>query len=200
VEHFYKHGKRRVTFVVLAVAIACSHAPASDCLAYEPSVVRLAGTVVQEVFPGPPNYEDVHRGDKPETIWLLVLSRPVCVKQDKKQSDLNPARTGVARIQMVLDQQRSRQYADLIGKRVVATGTLFGEHTGHHHTKVLLTVTTLARDWGQRSLRLHRDHYHAMRRYWRRKLPCELPHIFVLPQIAHRPADLIRIAEGVPVH
>ncbi len=30
-----------------------------------------------------------------------------------------------------------------VGKKVLATGTLFGEHAGHHHTPVLLTVHTL---------------------------------------------------------
>ena len=37
-----------------------------------------------------------------------------------------------------------KEYIDLVGKQVTATGTLFGEHTGHHHTPVLLTVRQLA--------------------------------------------------------
>jgi hypothetical protein len=35
-------------------------------------------------------------------------------------------------------------YKELVGKRVVASGTLFGAITGHHHTPVLLTVRTLS--------------------------------------------------------
>jgi hypothetical protein len=34
-------------------------------------------------------------------------------------------------------------YKSLLGKRVVANGTLFGGHTGRHHTLVFLTAKTL---------------------------------------------------------
>src|SRR5262245_14381421 len=70
---------------------AVAQAASSHCLSYEPSVVKLTGTLVRKTFPGPPNYEDISRGDRPETYWLLVLSRPACVDADKAQPDLNPA-------------------------------------------------------------------------------------------------------------
>jgi hypothetical protein len=50
---------------------------APDCLSYEPSVVRLTGTIVRETFPGAPNYASVEQGDKPEVYWFLNLSRPI---------------------------------------------------------------------------------------------------------------------------
>src|SRR5947209_6316965 len=40
------------------------------------------GTLRQKTFPGPPNYEDVHKGDKNETLWLLKPDSPTCVAQD----------------------------------------------------------------------------------------------------------------------
>ena len=113
------------------------------CLSYEPAVVRVNGTLIRKTFPGPPNYESVRRGDKPETYWVLDLPRPVCVDQDQRSPDLNPAHKKVSQIQLVLPPDAYRKYKELIGKQVVATGTLFGRHTGHHHTLVLLTVSVL---------------------------------------------------------
>ena len=45
--------------------------------------------------------------------------------------------------ELVLDREHAERALGLRGKRIVATGTLLGAHTGHHHTAVLLTVTYL---------------------------------------------------------
>jgi len=110
------------------------------CLSYEPTVVKLQGTLARKTYPGPPNYEDVRKGDRPESSWFVVLSHPVCVDEDKESPDLNPAHQNIRSVQLVLTQEAYKKYKGLIGKRVIATGTLFGEHTGHHHTPVLLIV------------------------------------------------------------
>jgi hypothetical protein len=82
--------------------------PQSECLSYEPSVVTLSGTLVRKTFPGPPNYDSVKKGDKPETGWFLDLPENVCVKEDKVEPDLNPKQSGIHEIQLVLQPQ---QYA-----------------------------------------------------------------------------------------
>ena len=76
-------------------------------------------------------------------ILLLKLESPNCVDEDKAQPDLNPSRKNVRKVQLVLNKEHDERANALRGKRVVATGTLFGAHTGHHHTSVLLTVTYL---------------------------------------------------------
>ena len=114
-----------------------------QCLSYEPAVVTLTGTLVRKTFPGPPNYESVKKGDKPETSWFLDLPESVCVNEDKIEPDLNPKQSGIHEIQLVLQPEQYRQHKGMIGRKVLATGTLFGEHTGHHHTPVLLAVRTL---------------------------------------------------------
>jgi hypothetical protein len=63
------------------------------------------------------------------------------VNQDASNPDLNPSQKNVRQVQLVLDQKDCDKA--LLGKRVVATGSLFGAHTGHHHTPVLLTVSNL---------------------------------------------------------
>lgn len=116
------------------------------CFSYEPSVVQLSGNVIRKTFPGPPNYESIERGDKPEVLWLLVLSHPICMQEDIKEPSLNPAQKDIRKIQLVFrDAAAYETHKKLVGKGVVAKGTLFGAHTGHHHTPLLLTVRTLTK-------------------------------------------------------
>ena len=118
----------------------------SGCLSYEPSAVELHGTIIRETFPGPPNYASIRGGDKPEEYWFVVLSDPICVDQDKAEPDLNPAQKDIHKIQLVFrSADIYKTQKDLVGKRVVAKGMLFGANTGHHHTPVLLTVSTLSK-------------------------------------------------------
>src|SRR5215470_13099408 len=105
----------------------------AGCLPYEPSVVELTGTLIRETFPGPPNYESAQHGDAPEVYWLLRLSRPICVDADKTEPGLNPEQKDVRRIQLVFsDAKVYKTQRALLGKGVLARGTLFGAHTGHH--------------------------------------------------------------------
>jgi hypothetical protein len=119
-------------------------APAG-CLSYEPVVVHVHGTLIRKTFPGPPNYEDIRKGDAAETFWFLRLGSPICVNEDKSEPELNPSQKDIRRVQLVLEAGAYDKYKALLGQRVVATGTLFGSHTGHHHTPVLLTVNSLER-------------------------------------------------------
>jgi len=108
----------------------------SACLSYEPSVVELTGTIVRKTF--------TDAQDRPESYWVLELSRPICVSQDPKGSDLNYAQKDVRLVQLVfLDQKMFVTYKDLLGKKAIAKGTLFVGISAHHHTHILLTVSTL---------------------------------------------------------
>jgi hypothetical protein len=118
---------------------------AADCLSYEPAVTTLHGTLIRKTFPGPPNYEDIHQGDEAETYWIFSLDSPICVDQNKSEPDLNPAKKDVRQVELVLQPEMYRRYRALLTRRVVATGTLFGAHTSHHHTPVLLTVKSIKR-------------------------------------------------------
>lgn len=116
----------------------------AGCLSYEPTVVSLHGVLHRKTVPGPPNYESLKKGDRPETYWFVNLDSPICVNEDKSEPDLNPARKDIRRVQLALDPQAYEQHKNLLGKKVVASGTLFAAITGHHHhTPVLLTVTYL---------------------------------------------------------
>jgi hypothetical protein len=115
----------------------------STCLSYAPEVVMVVGTLTPKTFPGPPNYESIRNGDRAETDWLVELHSPVCVTEDKADPDLNPSQDRVIEMQLVLDPAAYKTYKRLIGRDVIVSGTLFGAHTGHHHTPVLVTVKSI---------------------------------------------------------
>jgi hypothetical protein len=126
---------------LLSTACSIGHAAtARACLPYEPAVVTVRGTLERKTFPGPPNYESARKGDKPETYWILELPQAVCVAEDSREPDLDPARANISRIQLVLTPEMYAAYKALVGRKVMASGTLFGAISGHHHTPVLLTV------------------------------------------------------------
>ena len=117
----------------------------SKCLSYEPAVAKFSGRLVRKAFPGPPEYKSTRTGDKAEIFWLLRLDRPICVSEDKDQPDSNPARADIRELQLVVPNGFYPRYRSLVGQHVSISGTLFGEHTIHHRTSVLLTVKTLAK-------------------------------------------------------
>ena len=131
---------KRVWMAVLLYFLSPS-LMAAECLKYEPEVSKLSGTISRKTFPGRPNYESMALGDASETVWVLHLTHPVCVAEG--EGGINEAEKGVNTLQLEMKVDQFKIYKDKIGKKVTATGTLFHSHTGHHHTKVLLTVSDL---------------------------------------------------------
>lgn len=137
---FYTIG---LIFICLVSTALAQNQSRHNCLSYEPVIVKLTGTIISRTFPGPPNYESIREGDEPETYWLLRLPGPVCV--DQRPGDLTDvAKKDIRRIQLVFDSEKAyKTYRRFLGRHVVATGTLYGSHTGHHKTPVLLRVFSL---------------------------------------------------------
>jgi hypothetical protein len=95
--------------------------------------------LARRTYAGPPNYESVARGDRPETAWLLRLDRPACVAADASDTTgFNVAVASVREVQLVVSPEQVQRYRGRVGQRVALSGALFGAHTGHHHTPVLL--------------------------------------------------------------
>lgn len=139
---------------LLGAAVLSAAAPAQ--LAYEPTEVALTGTIRRQTFPGPPNYEDIAKGDAPETYWILSLLEPVDVIATNAATRDFPANTterGVREMQLVFEISTAKNYRDFpdaVGIPVAVTGTLFHAHTAHHRTAILLTVRDLKKDTKQR--------------------------------------------------
>ena len=136
-------GRAGISLLLLLPIVCFAQVDPLGCRSYEPAFVELHGRLVRKTFAGPPNYSDIRKGDQPETYWLLKLDSPICVNEDKAAPDLNLAQKNVRSVELVLDRGAYDKFKTLLGKRVVAAGSLFGGFTGHHNTLVLLKVTNL---------------------------------------------------------
>lgn len=134
---------------VAPLAVACGREPpraaadsvhaSAPCLSYGPDTVRLAGTLRRLTFPGPPNFEDVAKGDEPETGFYVEPTVPICAAGGR-DAELGESHAGVRQVQLVLDPAGYAALGPYVGRHVALRGTLFPSHTAHHHAPVLLDV------------------------------------------------------------
>ena len=110
-----------------------------NCLQYGPKVVELSGTIHEQDFPGPPNYESIAAGDARESSWILHLDKVICVSGDPNDV-LNQAEENIGEIQLVIASEQYKKYKMLLLKPATVRGTIFHSHTGHHHTRILLNL------------------------------------------------------------
>ena len=138
-----------------AVALALYFSTCAAALSAQAACIDLKrtssfsfeGTLSYSIFAGPPNYEDVRKGDAPEATYLLKLDASICATGDDflkpeqrfDRIQVYPADSGVA------GRFLSRDLRRLVGKRVMVEGnSAFGAHTGHHHAPLLLPITNIA--------------------------------------------------------
>ncbi len=133
---------RFVGFALL-VALLLPGAASARCLGYEPAVVTLKGSLSTKVVPGPPGYLSAAKGDMPETIVMLALDKDICVLSDGKSYYNVRSHAKVKEVQLEVPVAEAKK---LVGKRIRATGSLFGAHTGHHRTPVVLRVAGMRPD------------------------------------------------------
>jgi uncharacterized protein YecT (DUF1311 family) len=132
--------------LVLLVVITAAHlgalAQSQRWLSYEPATVELEGRLVTRWKYGPPNYGEQPKTDEKVKVPILVLDYAVNVRG--KAGDLINAESveGVKQVQLGFAYGETA-HKQLIGKDVVATGTLFHAHTGHHYTDVVLMVRSI---------------------------------------------------------
>lgn len=116
-------------------AFLFSHSVLANC-PDENQQVALQGTLIQQTFPGPPNYESVKDGDEALTYDYLKLDQPF-------DCDLASENDAVPEVQIILQSKSQIDYPDLaplLGKEVVLTGETMYAQTGRHFTPVLLIL------------------------------------------------------------
>ena len=116
----------------------------SSCFDVDASEPRtLTGRLEWVMFPGPPNYEDVQRGDSPEPAFILKLEKGICVFNESGSADPNVV---FDTVHVVVGKKVSWQdLKDVIGKSV--TLKLYGQvaaHTGHHHAPLVAWVASIS--------------------------------------------------------
>jgi hypothetical protein len=110
------------------------------CLSYEPAQVQLSGKVSKKEAYGPPGYGEDPAHDRRESYFVLALTTPICVSADPKSPVNNESETDVREVQLLYLSGHTLQGAWL-NRNISVRGTLFHQVTGHHRTKVLITVT-----------------------------------------------------------
>jgi len=114
---------------------------ADSCYHYRPASVSLTGRLIQRRLPGPPNYESIARGDRPQVVDLLILDAPICTIPDYKDSPNTDAFQGQDTIQVRRAESTWRDVRRLTGSRVVVTGTLSEWALGPDRTPVVIDPT-----------------------------------------------------------
>ncbi|HAT1515640.1 TPA: DUF4431 domain-containing protein [Morganella morganii] len=110
--------------------------PESDCYE-EGQQVTLSGTLERTVFPGPPNYESVESGDKPETYWTLNTKDPIkCAKGSADWGKKD-------QFQLIVSGDFYKENERYLGRKVFVTGRLAYSETGHHHTPIMIGVESM---------------------------------------------------------
>ena len=110
------------------------------CEHYAPRSVALPGKLTEVRNYGPPNYGENPKTDARVKVLVLKLARPLSVCGDST-SDINTeSEKNVREVQLVMSDTSAKH---LVGRAIVATGTLFHSHTGHHYTKILMDVSEI---------------------------------------------------------
>lgn len=142
-------GSRAFTFAGLAAlaisGVALAQEPAKPaCIEVGGgSTAQFEGKLTHHVFAGPPNYEDVRKGDTPEPGFILTLPRKLCVtsKTDEMLQD-----DEVKTIHVIPDMENTpgASTADLrrfIGQTVMLTGKDgHAAYAGHHRAPLVLSL------------------------------------------------------------
>jgi hypothetical protein len=120
---------------ILSSFILFTHA--YGCPSCSGDEIEVTGVIKLEVFPGPPNYENIAEGDIPENYWFAVFDKSVCFSPD---NEFLSEEVALTKIQLMFDGSDNQLEE---GKKYFIKGITVPAHTGHHHSDVLLQVKSI---------------------------------------------------------
>lgn len=101
----------------------------------------LTGVLDYVVFPGPPNFEDVQKGDTPEPTYVLRLASSICLTGDADFAE--PSRT-FREVQVVGSEATFPLLRANVRHQVtVGLANSMAAETGHHHEPLVAWVTSI---------------------------------------------------------
>lgn len=136
--------------ILLAASPAIAQQPTA-CLAVDGGPNVLEGRLTRRTFAGPPNYEDVRRGDTPERTFILVLPSAICIDDGQHLADPHVLFRDVQ--VYANDAATRRRLSAAVGRRLRVSGEPFAAHTGHHHAPLVMEVRRLTMLPARRSAR-----------------------------------------------
>ena len=132
--------------------VACmaqKDAPAGTVVSYryDTAGVRLEGTLTERKEYGPPGYGETPSKDERDTILVLKLSSPISVQptanaEASGSASLDPVKD-VHEVQLFIPKPRIADARKLLGKIVVAVGTLNEAAAPSQYTKVWLDTQSV---------------------------------------------------------
>lgn len=107
-----------------------------DLANHQPS--ELTGTLEYVMFPGPPNYEDIQKGDTPEPEYILKLQDPICITGDDFADPNNQFQA------VQLSAEKEESFRAFLHKNVTVQLTnQAAAETGHVHEPLIAAVTSI---------------------------------------------------------
>ncbi|WP_440523768.1 hypothetical protein [Sphingomonas sp.] len=126
-----------------AIAAASSPAATDNATCYnlatgKPS--QLEGKLDYVMFAGPPNFEDVQKGDTPDPSYVLRLDRPICITGD----EFADPSVKITAVQVVETKAVAGKLKAYLGKRVsLGLRDPMAAETGHHHEPLVAWITSV---------------------------------------------------------
>lgn len=116
--------------------------PGSTCLDIRADrQITISGHLSRQVFAGPPNYENIAKGDAKEVAFILELPKRLCVNDGGEF--IGPGKT-FDRVQIFANSNAlGKVLGGAVGKRITVRGPAFGAHTGHHHAPLVLEAVSV---------------------------------------------------------
>lgn len=103
---------------------------------------HLEGQLSFRIFAGPPNFEDVQKGDTPEPGYVLQLTQPICLSGDADFADPGYL---FDEVQLVETEATASAMRDLRDSAVtVELINPMPAMTGHHHRPLVAWVSAIA--------------------------------------------------------
>lgn len=104
--------------------------------------VHLQGELSFRIFAGPPNFEDVQKGDTPEPGFVLRLAQPICLSGEEEFTDPSYM---FEEVQLVETEATAAAMRDLRDRTVsVDLINPMPAMTAHHHRPLVAWVAAIA--------------------------------------------------------
>lgn len=132
--------RRLILLFTLLLMPLSAGAECFDVSKSQPS--ELSGVLSVRIFAGPPGYEDVSKGDAPETGYVLKLPAPICLTGDDDFADPS---TRFDEVHLVARDSTATAMEALDGKAVhVRLSDQMPAHTGHHRRPLVAWVDEIS--------------------------------------------------------
>jgi len=132
---------RCFTYLCLTLSflwISTSFAIDKECW-NESKACVVTGTLETHVYPGPPEYEDIKKGDAKENSLYLKLDHPIIIHFKDWEKNDAPATESISLMQIAVVSPRFYKLADKKKKcHVTIKGEIFASFNAHHHTPFLI--------------------------------------------------------------